>query len=137
MLQTLLTKCHNYLKRSLRSWQTWHGPRWNPLNHVIKISKRRSYDETQYVRYVRYVGYTTYLAYLTYSAYKGISQKQELYLRTVGPYLIQFFLYSESQNIIKVNLLGTYSTINTYLKTCLSTLLSLIYIPYSISYKYL
>jgi len=26
LLRTLLTKCHNYLERSLRSWWTWHGP---------------------------------------------------------------------------------------------------------------
>ena len=60
-----------------------------------------------------------------------------IYLKDRSPYLNSSFLYSESQNIIRVNLLGSYSTVNTYLKTCLSTLPSLIYIPRSISYKYL
>ena len=60
-----------------------------------------------------------------------------IYLKDRSPYLDNSFLYSESQNIIKVNLLGIYSTVNTYLKTYLSTLLSLIRILRSISYKYL
>jgi len=54
MLRTLLTKCHNYSERSLRSWWTWHGPRWNPLNYMTKNGNRRSHDGTQYVRYVKY-----------------------------------------------------------------------------------
>jgi len=58
-----------------------------------------------------------------------------IYLKDRSPYLDSSFLYSESQNIIRVNLLGTYSTINTYLKTCLSTLPSPIRTPRSISYK--
>ena len=33
-----------------------------------------------------------------------------MYLKDRSPYLDSSFLYSESQNIIRVNLLGTYST---------------------------
>ena len=33
-----------------------------------------------------------------------------MYLRTHSPYLDSSFLYSESQNTIKVNLLGNHST---------------------------
>jgi len=40
MLRTLLDKCHNYLERSLKSWWTWHGPRWNLLNYVTKNGNR-------------------------------------------------------------------------------------------------
>jgi len=58
-----------------------------------------------------------------------------MYLKDRSLYLDSSFPYSESQNTIKINLLGTYSTVNTYPKTCLSTLPSLIYIPRSISYK--
>ena len=117
MLWTLSTKCHNYLEQSLRSWWTWHRPRWNLLNYVIKNGNRRSYDETQYIRYVRYIGNIGYIKYTQHtSRTKGFLKSQELYLRTVGPYLRQFSLYSKSQNIIKVNLLGTYSTINIYLR---------------------
>ena len=58
-----------------------------------------------------------------------------MYLKDRSPYLDSFFLCSKSQNIIKVNLLGTYSIVNTYLKTYLSILPSLIYIPRSINYK--
>jgi len=58
-----------------------------------------------------------------------------MYLKDRSPYLNSSFPYSESQNITRVNLLGTYFTINTYLKTYLSTLPSLIHIPRSISYK--
>ena len=46
LLRTLLDKCHNYSERSLRSWWTWHGPRWNLLNHVIKNGNRRSHDRS-------------------------------------------------------------------------------------------
>ena len=60
-----------------------------------------------------------------------------MYLKGRSPYLDSSFPRSESQNIIKINLLGTYSIVNTYSKTCLSILLSLIYILRSISYKYL
>ena len=58
-----------------------------------------------------------------------------IYLKDRSPYLDSSFLCSESQNTIKVNLLGTYSTVDTYLEICLSTLPSLIRIPRSISYK--
>jgi len=58
-----------------------------------------------------------------------------MYLKDRSPYLDNSFLCSESQNIIKINLLGTYSIVNTYLKTCLSTLPSPICTPRSISYK--
>jgi len=58
-----------------------------------------------------------------------------MYLKGRSPYLRWFSPYSESQNTIKVNLLGTYSIVDTYLKTCLSTLPSPIYTPHSISYK--
>ena len=58
-----------------------------------------------------------------------------MYLKDRSPYLDSSSLYSESQNTIKVNLLGTYSTVNTYLKTYLFTLLSLIRTPRGISYK--
>jgi len=58
-----------------------------------------------------------------------------MYLKDRSPYLDSSFLYSESQNIIRVNLLGTYSIVNTFYKTCLSTLPSLIRTPRSISYK--
>ena len=58
-----------------------------------------------------------------------------MYLKDRSPYLDSSFLCSESQNIIGVNLLGTYSTVDTYLETCLSTLPSLIRTPRSISYK--
>jgi len=58
-----------------------------------------------------------------------------MYLKDRSPYLDSSSPFSKSQNITRVNLLGTYSTINTYLKIYLPTLPSLIYIPYSISYK--
>ena len=67
--------------------------------------------------------------------YPVITIEGVIYLKDRSPYLDSFFLYNKSQNIIKVNLLGTYSIVNTYLKTCLSTLPSLIYIPRNISYK--
>jgi len=54
--------------------------------------------------------------------YAVITIKGVMYLKDRSPYLDSSFLYNESQNIIKINLLGTYSTINTYLKICLSTL---------------
>jgi len=58
-----------------------------------------------------------------------------MYLKDRSLYLDSSFPYSKSQNIIRVNLLGTYSTVNTYPKTCLSILPSLIHTPRSISYK--
>ena len=69
--------------------------------------------------------------------YPVITIKGVMYLKDHNPYLDSSFPCNESQNIIKVNLLGTYSIVNTYLKTCLSTLPSPIYIPRNISYKYL
>ena len=39
-----------------------------------------------------------------------------IYLKDRSPYLDSSFLCSKSQNIIRVNLLGTYSTVNTPLK---------------------
>jgi len=39
-----------------------------------------------------------------------------MYLKDRSPYLDSSFPYSESQNTIEVNLLGTYSTANTSLK---------------------
>ena len=39
-----------------------------------------------------------------------------MYLKDRSPYLDSSFPYSKSQNIIKVNLLGTYSTVNTPLR---------------------
>jgi len=58
-----------------------------------------------------------------------------MYLKDRSPYLDSSFFYNKSQNTIRVNLLGTYSTVNTYFKTYLSILPSPIYIPRSISYK--
>jgi len=58
-----------------------------------------------------------------------------MYLKDRSPYLDSSFLYSKSQNTIKVNLLGTLLYSRYFLKICLSTLLSLIYIPRSISYR--
>ena len=69
--------------------------------------------------------------------YPVITIEGVMYLKDHSPYLNSSFPYSESQNTIRVNLLGTYSTVNTYLKTCLSTLPSLSCTPRSISYKYL
>jgi len=60
-----------------------------------------------------------------------------VYLKDRSPYLDSSFLYSKSQNTIKINLLGTHFIINTFYKTCLSTLPSPICIPRSISYKHL
>jgi len=48
--------------------------------------------------------------------YLVITIEGVMYLKDRSPYLNSSFLYSESQNIIKVNLLGTYSTINTSLR---------------------
>ena len=67
--------------------------------------------------------------------YPVITIRGVIYLKDRSPYLDSSFPYSKSQNTIKVNLLGIYSTINTYPKTYLSILPSLIYIPHSISYK--
>jgi len=39
-----------------------------------------------------------------------------IYLKDRSPYLDSSFLYSESQNIIRINLLGTYSIVNTPLR---------------------
>jgi len=39
-----------------------------------------------------------------------------MYLKDRSPYLDSFFPCSESQNIIKINLLGTYFTVNTSLR---------------------
>jgi len=69
--------------------------------------------------------------------YSVITIEGVMYLKDRSPYLDSSFLCSKSQNIIKVNLLETYFTINTYPKTYLSTLPSPIRTPYSISYKYL
>jgi len=48
--------------------------------------------------------------------YPVITIEGVMYLKDHSPYLDSSFPYSESQNIIKVNLLGTYSTINTSLR---------------------
>jgi len=50
-----------------------------------------------------------------------------MYLKDRSPYLDSSFLYNESQNIIRVNLLGTYSTVNTPLRrVCLYYIMDLI-----------
>jgi len=48
--------------------------------------------------------------------YPVITIKGVMYLKDRSPYLDSSFPYSKSQNIIKVNLLGTYSFINTSLR---------------------
>jgi len=48
--------------------------------------------------------------------YPVITIKGVIYLKDRSPYLDSSFPYSESQNMIKINLLGTYSTINTSLR---------------------
>jgi len=48
--------------------------------------------------------------------YPVITRKGVIYLKDRSLYLDSSFFYSKSQNIIKVNLLGTYSTVDTYLK---------------------
>ena len=48
--------------------------------------------------------------------YPVITIEGVMYLKDRSPYLDSSFPYSESQNIIKVNLLGTYSTVNTPLR---------------------
>ena len=67
--------------------------------------------------------------------YLVITIEGVIYLKDRSPYLDSSFLCNKSQNIIKVNLLGTYSTVNTYFKIYLSTLSSPIRIPRSLSYK--
>jgi len=114
----------------------WHGPRWNLLNHVTKNGNRGHMTEVQYVYEVQYIGTQTYLTSATYPRTQSLLWAGVMYLKDRSPYLNSSFPCSESQNIIEVNLLGTYSTINTYLKIYLSILLSLIHIPRSISYKY-
>ena len=44
-----------------------------------------------------------------------------MYLRTHSPYLDSYFPYSKSQNIIRVNLLGNYSTSYYYIVNFLFT----------------
>ena len=58
LLRTLLDKCHNYSEQSLRSWWTWHGPRWNLLSHVTKNGKRSHVigHMMLYMLYVVYIG---------------------------------------------------------------------------------
>ena len=115
MLRTLLVKCYNYSERSLKSQQTQHGPQQNLLNYITRNGKRG------------YMTYSTYLKYIIYSRTKrtqrtqhtkGFLRSQELYLRTVSPYLRQFSLCSKSQNTIKVNLLGTLLYNRYSPKTC-------------------
>jgi len=48
--------------------------------------------------------------------YSVITIEGVIYLKDRSPYLDSSFFYSESQNIIGVNLLGTYSTVNTSIK---------------------
>jgi len=135
MLRTLLTKCHNYSERSLRSWWTWHGPRWNLLNHVTENSNWGHMTRSHVLNVLNVLNVLMYWTYWTYSRTQSLLWAGVMYLKDRSPYLDSSSLYSKSQNTIKVNLLGTYSTINTYLKTYLSILPSLICIPYSINYK--
>jgi len=76
---------------------------------VTENSNQRSYDGTQYVSMWEY-GRTDVLIYSV------ITIGGVMYLKDRNPYLDSSFLCSKSQNIIKVNLLGTYSTINTPLR---------------------
>jgi len=85
VLRTLSTKCHNYSERSLRSWWIWHGPRWNLLNHVTKNGNRG--HMTLYAVYAVYGLYARTIYITRTSRTKGILRSQELYLRTVSPYL--------------------------------------------------
>jgi len=48
--------------------------------------------------------------------YPVITTGGVMYLKDRSPYLDSSFLCSESQNTIKINLLGTYSTVNTPLR---------------------
>ena len=132
MLRTLSTKCHNYSEQSLRSWWTWHRPRWNQLSHVTKNGKRS--HMTTYPTYSTYQAYqcTSLLNVLTYSV---ITIGGVMYLKDRSPCLDSPSLYSKSQNTIKINLLGTLLHNQYFYKTYLSILPSLICIPYSISYK--
>ena len=65
--------------------------------------------------------YLTYLAYLIYLVFL---RRSIVYLKDYSPYLASSFLYSESQNIIGVNLLGNHSTSYYYVVNFLFT-----YIP--------
>ena len=65
--------------------------------------------ETQYVS-TRERGRTGVLIYPV------ITIEGVMYLKDRSPYLNSSFPCSESQNTIKVNLLGTYSTVNTYIR---------------------
>jgi len=48
--------------------------------------------------------------------YPVITIEGVMYLKDRSPYLDSSFPYNKSQNTIKVNLLGTYSTINISLR---------------------
>ena len=136
MLRTLSTKCHNYSERSLRSWWTWHGPRWNLLNHVTKNGNRGHMIGNSVRAWGSVRGNVTYSTSATYSRTQSLLWAGVMYLKDRSPYLDSSSPCSESQNTNGVNLLGTYSTVDTSRKTCLSTLPSPIHIPRSISYKY-
>jgi len=136
MLRTLLTKWHNYSERSLRSWWTWHGPRWNLLNHVTKNGNWGHMIENSVCAWSSVRGNVIYPTSATYLRTQSLLWAGVIYLKDCSPYLDSSSPYSESQNIIRVNLLGTYSTVDTYLKIYLSTLPSLICTPCGISYKY-
>jgi len=57
VLRTLLDKCHNYSGRSLRSWWTWHGPRWNLSSYVTK-NGNRGHMASHMMLYMVYAVYT-------------------------------------------------------------------------------
>jgi len=105
-----------------------HGPRWSLLNYMTKNGNRRLYNGTQYISMWER-GRTNVLMYPV------ITIEGVMYLKDRSPYLDSSFLCSESQNTIRVNLLGTLLHSRYSLETYLSTLPSLIRIPRSISYK--
>jgi len=89
---------------------------------MTKNGKQSHIMEVQYIRNIKDIRNVIYLDSDTYQYTQSLLWVGVIYLKDRSPYLNSSFPYSESQNTIKINLLGTYSTVNTYLKTCLSTL---------------
>ena len=100
------------------SWLIEAGSRMEPVELYNEEQQPRSHKELYKLCGIYRVYYVPYVPYIPHVA-KGFLRRIDVYLRRTIVPTRQFSLYSDSQNIIRVNLLGNHSTSCTGYQTIL------------------
>ena len=106
------------------SWLIEARSRMEPVEPCDEEWQLRLYNKLYKLYKIYKVYYISYIPYIPYVV-KGFLRRTDVYLRRTIVPTIQFSLYSNSQNIIRVNLLGNHST--SYIITLLIIYSSFLY----------